>query len=213
MQRCISVCSNGLQPQRFLACCKIAQLQNSMRRSMHFPFAYVSTQFAQYSFQNHQILTHPRPTKPPSSATQDTRLNRHDDQPYTQRPTNDSLKAAEPQPYSTTQHHNPTKPNALGHRNKRRPNTNTVKAPTTGKRPQQHNTTNGPSGQPARCQRSGLTSGNVIVSRIVAPVNAMSSRSMPMPMPPAGGMPTPSASRKSSSMSPASSSPASESFA
>lgn len=118
-------------------------------------------------------------------------------------------------PHSTTtpQNHNPTKPNALGHRNKRRPNTNTVKAPTTGKRPQQHNTTDGPSGQPARCQRSGLTSGNVIVSRIVAPVNAMSSRSMPMPMPPAGGMPTPSASRKSSSMSPASSSPASESFA
>ncbi len=37
MQRCTTTCSNGLQPQRFLACCKIAQLQNSMRRSMHFP--------------------------------------------------------------------------------------------------------------------------------------------------------------------------------
>ena len=60
---------------------------------------------------------------------------------------------------------------------------------------------------------SGLTSGNVMVSRIVAPVRAMSRRSMPMPMPPAGGMPTPRASRKSSSMSQASSSPASASLA
>ena len=48
---------------------------------------------------------------------------------------------------------------------------------------------------------SGLTSGKVMVSRIVAPVKAISSRSMPIPIPPAGGMPTPRASRKSSSMS------------
>ena len=63
------------------------------------------------------------------------------------------------------------------------------------------------------CNASGLTSGKVMVSRIVAPVRAMSSRSMPMPMPPAGGMPTPRASKKSSSMSQASSSPASASLA
>ena len=45
----------------------------------------------------------------------------------------------------------------------------------------------------------GLTSGNKMVSRIPRPVSVIISRSIPMPIPPVGGIPYSSASRKSSS--------------
>ena len=55
--------------------------------------------------------------------------------------------------------------------------------------------------------RSGFTKGNSTVSRIPNPVNAISKRSMPIPVPAVGGMPCSIAWRKSSSRTMASSSP------
>src|ERR1019366_957274 len=55
--------------------------------------------------------------------------------------------------------------------------------------------------------QTGLTSGKRTVSRTLAPVSMMSSRSIPMPSPPLGGMPYSSACRKSSSSCIASGSP------
>jgi glycerophosphoryl diester phosphodiesterase len=57
-------------------------------------------------------------------------------------------------------------------------------------------------------QTCGFTSGNKIVSRMPRPVRFMTSRSMPIPMPPVGGIPYSRASRKSSSTCIASGSPA-----
>jgi hypothetical protein len=57
-------------------------------------------------------------------------------------------------------------------------------------------------------QVCGFTSGNKIVSRIPSPVRFITNRSMPMPIPPVGGMPYSRASRKSSSTCIASGSPA-----
>ena len=54
---------------------------------------------------------------------------------------------------------------------------------------------------PAPCHFFGLSSGNNITSRIdSAPVNNIANRSMPMPKPPAGGIPCSSASKNSSSI-------------
>jgi hypothetical protein len=66
---------------------------------------------------------------------------------------------------------------------------------------------------PRSDQASGFTSGNKIVSRMPSPVRAINSRSIPMPMPPDGGIAYSIAVRKSSSTAMASSSPAAASRA
>jgi hypothetical protein len=62
-------------------------------------------------------------------------------------------------------------------------------------------------GGKTRKAHRGLTSGNKIVSRIPSPVSAISNRSMPIPMPPDGGIACSIAVRKSSSTRIASGSP------
>ena len=59
-----------------------------------------------------------------------------------------------------------------------------------------------------RAHEPGFSNGNKIVSRIPAPVNNITSRSIPNPSPPIGGAPNSSAARKSSSSCIASTSPA-----
>src|SRR5690348_14726007 len=56
-------------------------------------------------------------------------------------------------------------------------------------------------------EASGFRCGKRIVSRMLAPVNSMTRRSMPSPSPPMGGAPYSSARRKSSSSCMASGSP------
>src|SRR5450759_3796369 len=85
--------------------------------------------------------------------------------------------------------------------------------PTEGRRPARIWTARLTSTILRRPQCTGFTSGNRIVSRIPRPVRAMSSRSIPIPIPPLGGIAYSIAVRKSSSTRIASSSPAAASSA